>query len=249
MNAPARIIVSLTALTSIFGCSDENAAVVEDGIVFGELDRACLEQSIGRALPVPLLLVTFHPETRGGDDALASIDCVIGAALKVEGAHLLVTRANADAGGRAINSHLDALAAQHATRISVVASLGQQRYLSALSLADAVVGNSSSGLIEAPAAGTPTVNVGGRQDGRLRAPSVIDCLLEPSAIVAAIRRALGAEMQACAARRESPYGAPGPVGRRIAEALALAVPPLGGRKPFHDIVVPDPPRHQTSGSP
>ncbi|MEZ5667346.1 MAG: UDP-N-acetylglucosamine 2-epimerase [Alphaproteobacteria bacterium] len=203
------------------------------------LDRTELERSVGHALPAPLLLVTFHPETRGGDDAAAAVACVIDAALQVEGTHLLVTRANADAGGRAINARLDAMAAREPARIALVASLGQQRYLSALALADAVVGNSSSGLIEAPAAGTPTVNIGGRQDGRLRAPSVIDCPLESAAISAAIRRALGAAMQACAARRENPYGAPGPIGRRIAEALARAEPPPGGRKPFHDIVVPD----------
>lgn len=198
------------------------------------LDRAGLEQALGCPLPSPLLLMTFHPETRGGGDAAAAVETVVRAALAVPGAHLLVTRANADAGGRAINARLDALAAAEG-RMTVVASLGQQRYLSALVAADVVVGNSSSGLIEAPAAGTPTVNIGGRQDGRLRAPSVIDSPLDPAAITAAIRRALGPEMQACAARRENPYGAPGPIGRRIADALAGTTPPPGGRKPFHDL--------------
>lgn len=199
------------------------------------LDRLALEQSLGRALPAPLLLMTFHPETRGGGDAAEAVGQVVEAALQVPDAHLLITRANADAGGRAINAALDRLAASQPDRITLVASLGQQRYFSALAIADAVVGNSSSGLIEAPSAGTPSVNIGGRQDGRLRAPSVIDCPLEPAAITAAVRRALGADMQACATRRENPYGAPGPIGRRIADALAAAAPPAGGRKQFHDL--------------
>ena len=69
-------------------------------------------------------------------------------------------------------------------------SLGQLRYLSLLSKVDALVGNSSSGIYEAPAVGVPTVNVGMRQAGRLRSESVIDCPPEAGAIAAAVRRAL-----------------------------------------------------------
>lgn len=213
------------------------------------LDRPSLESALGRSLPAPLLLLTFHPETRGEGDQAKAVDCVIRAALDIPDAHILITRANADAGGRAINAQLETLAANHEDRMTLVTSLGQQRYLSALTLADVVVGNSSSGLIEAPAAGTPTVNIGGRQDGRLRAPSVIDCPLEPAAITAAIRQALGAEMQACAARRANPYGTPGPIGRRIADALATASPPSGGRKPFYDLAAAQPLDRSTTGVP
>lgn len=145
------------------------------------LDRAGLERRLGAVLPAPLLLVTFHPETRGGDHAAAAADIVVRAALNVPDTHLLVTRANADAGGRAINGRLSAYAVAQADRVTLVASLGQQGYPSALTVADAVIGNSSSGMIEAPAVGTPTVNIGGRQDGRLRAPSVLDCPLEEAA--------------------------------------------------------------------
>ena len=213
------------------------------------LDRPGLEQALECQLPAPLLLLTFHPETRGKDDPAYAVDCVVRAALEIPDTHLLVTLANADTGGRAINARLDAHAATHGDRMTLVASLGQQRYLSALTLADAIVGNSSSGLIEAPATGTPTVNIGGRQDGRLRAPSIIDCPLDTAAITKAIRRALGTEMQACAALRANPYGAPGPVGRRIAEALATASPPPGGRKRFYDLAAAQSADRSTIGVP
>ncbi|MEO8261544.1 MAG: UDP-N-acetylglucosamine 2-epimerase, partial [Pseudolysinimonas sp.] len=100
--------------------------------------------------------------------------------------------------------------------------------------ADVVLGNSSSGIIEAPAAGTPTVNIGDRQKGRLRAPSVADVPNEEGAIRDAIDAALSPEAQALAARRESPYGTPG-AAARIVEVLS-AVDLAGLRtKPFHDL--------------
>jgi len=119
-----------------------------------------------------------------------------------------ITGANADAGGRAMNAHLEAFAAAR-PHVHYTPSLGQLRYLSLARLSAAVVGNSSSGLIEVPALGVPTVNIGERQRNRLRAPSVIDCANTQAAIGAAIHQAMGADMRAVAARRVNPYGAPG----------------------------------------
>jgi len=106
----------------------------------------------------------------------------------------------------------------HAARAHYVESLGQQRYLSALQLADVCIGNSSSGLLEAPALGTASVNIGMRQEGRLRAPSVIDCDEDAASIEAAIETALSPKFQGVAARRETPYGEAG-ASARIAEVL------------------------------
>ena len=96
-----------------------------------------------------------------------------------------------------------------------------------------MVGNSSSGLIEVPALGVPTVNIGERQRSRLRAPSVIDCANTQAAIGAAMQRAIGQDMQTVAAQRENPYGAPG-AARKIVQILAEAQ--LEGilLKRFHD---------------
>ena len=113
------------------------------------------------------------------------------------------------------------------------ASLGQVRYLSLLVAADVVVGNSSSGIIEAPVAGTPTVNIGERQAGRLRAPAIVDVAADADEIRAAIENALSPASQRVAARRESPYGAPG-AARRIVDRLAEVDLPALRTKHFHE---------------
>ena len=126
------------------------------------------------------------------------------------------------------------MAAAHPDRITLVASLGQQRYLSALSLADAVVGNSSSGLIEAPSFGLPVVNVGIRQQGRLRAANVIDVGYGREEIAAGIRRALQPGFRESLRGLVNPYG-DGRAAPRIAEVLAsVALGPCLVRKRFVD---------------
>ena len=97
-------------------------------------------------------------------------------------------------------------------------SLGQLRYLSAAKYADAVLGNSSSGIIEAPALSVPTVNIGDRQKGRLRATSVIDSIAEPTAIISAITKALNPAFREINLGAPSPYGIPG-ASKRIKNVL------------------------------
>ena len=167
----------------------------------------------------PLVVCTFHPETLGGVAPEQALDPLFQALAALPALQVIFTNANADAGGRRINELLDAYVATHADRMWAFASLGQVRYLSLLGVADAVVGNSSSGIIEAPAAGTPTVNIGARQAGRLRAPSIVDVPNETQAIEEAVKQAVSPERQRVAARRESPYGAPG-AARAIVDRLA-----------------------------
>ena len=147
----------------------------------------------------------------------------------------MFTKANADPGGRAINDRFAAYVAKHPGRSVLIASLGQRFYLAALKQAAVVIGNSSSGLIEAPAAGTPTVNLGIRQKGRPRAASVIDCAEERGAIEGAIRRALDPGMRAIIAADDPPYGRPRDAAGAIVERLREA--DLAGilRKTFHDL--------------
>ena len=117
-------------------------------------------------------------------------------------------------------------------------NLGRLRYLSLARLSRAVIGNSSSGLIEIPSLGVPTVNIGERQRNRLRAPSVIDCMNESGHIEAAIAQAMEPAFQAVAARRESPYGTPGAAGRIL---RILKQTSLDGilKKHFHDLPTQD----------
>jgi len=180
-------------------------------------DRGALEKELGYALPPPLFLVTYHPATLTADPA-AGVDGLLEALGRFEDAAILFTGTNADAFGRRIAGRIERFVKDHAARAHYVESLGQQRYLSALQLADVCIGNSSSGLLEAPALGTASVNIGMRQEGRLRAPSVIDCDEDAASIEAAIETALSPKFQGVAARRETPYGEAG-ASARIAEVL------------------------------
>lgn len=194
--------------------------------------RADLERDLGIALTAPLALVTYHPETLSGvdqgaamADALAAIDGVARS--------IVITGVNADSGSAAVRRAAAAFAAGRPDRVAMVETLGSRRYLSVMQLADVVVGNSSSGIIEAPFVGTPTVDIGDRQRGRPRAPSVVHCATGEAAVRAALGRALSAEHRALARRRETPYGTPGAAARI---AAVLRTHTLDGLliKRFHD---------------
>ena len=186
----------------------------------------------------PFILCTVHPETATGVDVSNFLKPLSKALVGFPQNKILITKANADAGGQLLNQLLEAFEAERRHQVKVVASLGQRGYLSAMELAGVVLGNSSSGILEAPSAGTPTVNIGDRQQGRLRAPSVIDVENSTDSIRDAIQRALSPEVQLTASRRESPFGAPGAsatIAKMLAEVdLSTLLP-----KNFHD---------QTSGA-
>ena len=167
-----------------------------------------LQHFLGIKLDAPILLVTYHPLTLDVDGA-ASVANLLEALAQQEDACIVFTGANADALGGDINSRIQAFCASRGEKAVHVASLGVRRYLSLMSISDAVVGNSSSGLLEAPYVGVPTVNIGERQRGRLRAPSVIDCSDTVGEITIAIAKARSRSMKETAALRATPYGQPG----------------------------------------
>lgn len=191
-----------------------------DNFVRMELpSRSSLEESLGIELKAPVFLVTFHPETLANGSPGAAIQPLLKALASFDNATCVITKANADAGGRAINAELEAFAAKNPTRVLVVPSLGQARYLGVLKIADVVIGNSSSGLIEAPAAGVPTVNIGDRQKGRLFPLSVVNCSATVSSIEEAIRHCLSDTFRESAFGQPNPYGEPGTVSKKIKETL------------------------------
>ncbi|MCL6598711.1 MAG: UDP-N-acetylglucosamine 2-epimerase (hydrolyzing) [Alicyclobacillus macrosporangiidus] len=198
------------------------------------MSKSELERDLGWSLGDTTFLVTYHPVTLQSEDPVVTVQELLAALDAFPEAHVLITMPNADAGGRSVARLLGAYASRCPERVLAVASLGQQRYLSALKLADVVIGNSSSGIIEAPFLGTPTVNIGDRQAGRLRARSVIDCPGERAIIVEAIRKALTPEFQALAANVETPYGK-GDASSKIKELLKTV--PLDGvvAKKFFDL--------------
>jgi UDP-hydrolysing UDP-N-acetyl-D-glucosamine 2-epimerase len=180
--------------------------------------REALERRLGVTVDRGTLLVTYHPDRTGAAGLRALF-----AALDRLGLRAVFTAANADAGGSALNRLAAAYCAKREGRCVFVSSLGHRLYLSLARLCGAVVGNSSSGIIEVPSLGVPTVNVGDRQKGRLRSPSVIDCAPARSAIEAALRRALTpAFRRRC--RGKNAYG-DGRFSERAIGVLARA--PLG----------------------
>lgn len=196
--------------------------------------RAELLGSTGLDATKPFLLVTYHPATRGDASPIEAVQQLTTALDRFPDHQLLITKANADAGGRAINAALDSYASARRPRAVLVASLGTSRYLSAVTHAAALIGNSSSALIEAPAAGTPTVNIGPRQQGRLRAASVVDCDEHADAIAGALTRVLDPGFRQQAAASEPPYGRPGDAAARMLAVLRAIDPDELRIKRFYD---------------
>jgi UDP-hydrolysing UDP-N-acetyl-D-glucosamine 2-epimerase len=199
------------------------------------LERETLAEQLGVPLASPCLLVTYHPVTLRRQDPGQAMQVLLDVVDEIADT-VILTGVNADTGGSAMREVAQRFATTRPGKVLLAESLGALRYLSAVKHADAVVGNSSSGLLEAPALGTPTVDIGERQQGRLRAPSVIHCAAEEQDIAVAIRHALSPAHRALAARRETPYGTPGAAERMLS---VLRAHPLEGVlvKRFHNLPV------------
>ncbi|MCM1398924.1 MAG: UDP-N-acetylglucosamine 2-epimerase [Clostridium sp.] len=150
-------------------------------------------------------VVTFHPVTMENGTAAYQLHELICAMEKFPDLSYIITKANADAEGRIVNDIWQQETEKH-TNWKLVSSLGMVRYLSAVKYAKAVIGNSSSGIFEAPSMGTPTVNIGDRQKGRMMAESIVSCLPEREQIAVAIRKVLDDNFQKMAEKIISLYG-------------------------------------------
>ncbi len=194
------------------------------------LERAALEESLQAQLGPRNLLITFHPATLEVGDAGSQFAELLAALEDLDDdIHLWFTRPNADTGGRTIAAALDVWAASRSARVRVYTSLGTLRYLSLLSQVDAIVGNSSSALYEAPSLLTPAVNIGDRQRGRLAAASIVHCLPEREAIFSAIERALVLDCSDVV----NPYGDGHSAQRIVKDLIELPAPAGLLKKSFH----------------
>lgn len=205
------------------------------------MNRPDLFKALGISGPERFLLVTLHPTTARPDADAANVTALLGALAQVEDRSFIFTGVNADPGYRAIDDAVRAFVAARPGRAHLFASLGSERYWAALRLADAVVGNSSSGILEAPAVAVASVNIGDRQLGRLRAASVIDCPADRSAVLAAIQSILEGRFQPDNSS-EPPYGRGG-ASEKIAGTLRKIDLSRAFPKHFHDLEIPpDQPR-------
>lgn len=177
-----------------------------------------MSAALGLELEPGYLLTTFHPETLGDRSPSDQMTALRAALDRFPDLKVLYTLPNADEGNRAIRAAIADHVAAAPDRVFAVESLGRRRYAWALSAASAVVGNSSSGVIEAPVHRVPTVNIGGRQDGRLRAPSVIDVADQEQTIAHGLAQALSPAFREAIRDQKSPMG-DGHAAPRIVEIL------------------------------
>ena len=171
---------------------------------------------------------------------MAQMQALLAAMDRTEGLHWLITKSNADAGGQAINALWDEWAAARPDKAAAFTSLGVVRYVSALRACALVAGNSSSGVVETPTFGVPTVNIGQRQAGRIVCENVLCCPAEEAAIAGALAAARSPEFAARARTAQSPYNG-GATSLRMARVLEawLNSPTLGAPKSFYDGPVPE----------
>jgi len=197
------------------------------------LTRARLEKALDFKLADKNYLITYHPATIADEDPVVSFSAILKALDKLPEAHCFFTYPNADANGRVIIRMIDEFVENNPTRAFSSANLGQIRYLSLMQFATAIIGNSSSGFIEAPAMGVPTVNIGARQQGRLRSASIIDVRPDAKEISDALKRAETAKFRNLIARSTPAYGS-GDVSQKIIQVLKTLKTDKALIKSFYD---------------
>lgn len=169
------------------------------------MSREVLEADLNFNLNNVYMSVTFHPVTLDEDSAEEQMKQLLTAITAFPNINFVFTKANADAGGKTINRILDEFIPNNPNCIAFE-SLGLIRYLSLLKYSGGVVGNSSSGIVEAPSFNIPTINIGDRQSGRLQASSIINCEPKSEEIIKAINLAISPEFKKIARNTINPYG-------------------------------------------
>ena len=170
------------------------------------LSKEEFEKSIDFTLNKKNILVTFHPVTLEHSTAKEQFSKLLNAIDELEDTNIIFTKANSDTDGRIINQMIDDYVSKNYDKAVGFTSLGQLRYLSALQYVDAMVGNSSSGLAEAPTFKIGTINIGDRQKGRIMADSVICTDPNIESIRDAFAKLYSSEFQKVLAETDNPYG-------------------------------------------
>lgn len=178
-------------------------------------------------------LITFHPATLENNTSGMQFNGLLNAVDRLKDTNFIFTKANSDTDGRIINKMIDEYVSVNSDKAVAFHSMGQLRYLSAMQFVDAVVGNSSSGIIEAPSFKIGTINIGDRQKGRIRAKSVIDCGPDRKKIESAISRLYSDDFRKALKHVVNPYG-DGNTSVRIRKVLKAYNIKDGLKKIFYD---------------
>ena len=200
------------------------------------LSKEEFESCINFKLNKRNILVTFHPVTLEKSTAKEQFQELLNAIDELSETNIIFTKANSDTDGRIINQMIDDYVAKNSNKAVAFTSLGQLRYLSALQFMDAVVGNSSSGIAEAPTFKIGTINIGDRQKGRIKASSVIDCQPNKKDIQKAFEKLYSNDFQESLKRTKNPYG-DGMPSKKIVDILKNIELTDIVKKHFYDIEV------------
>ena len=191
-----------------------------------------LSRSLSFSLGKPFFIVTYHPVTLADEDPESTFQILLDSLDEFAECQVILTYPNSDNGGRSIIPMLENYAAQNQGRVLATPNLGQKRYLSAVKHSAAVIGNSSSGIIEAPSFDVATINIGQRQEGRLSAKSVIHCRPDKTEIVSAIKTGMHKKYKGDNEIVCNPYGE-GDASKKIIYLLKSR--DLSTVKSFHDL--------------
>jgi GDP/UDP-N,N'-diacetylbacillosamine 2-epimerase (hydrolysing) len=198
------------------------------------LDKTALEKSIGLKFEKKNLLITFHPVTLENESTKTQFYELLYCLENMKDINLIFTRPNSDTDGRIINQMIDSFISNYSSNSVAYISMGHLNYLSTLQYVDAVIGNSSSGLSEAPTFKIGTINIGDRQKGRIRPASVIDCEPDRQSISNALKKLYSKEFQAIIKNVKNPYGEGG-ASEKIFNILKNKSLPSDLKKKFCDL--------------
>lgn len=193
-----------------------------------------LEASLNLSLEKPIALITYHPVTLESKSSEQQMEELLAALGEIENIMLIFTMPNADADGRILIQMIHDYVQRNPEKSAAFTSLGQLRYLSLMKATTLVLGNSSSGLLEAPSFGIPTVNIGDRQKGRISAASVLHCTSDKDAIIKTIKAALDPAFREFCQKVENPYGIGGVAKKIIAILKNKASSNINLKKEFID---------------
>lgn len=196
---------------------DYGSTSIDNILRVADMNKEEALESVGIDKNAKYAICTYHPVTMMRADVDGLINSFIEAIKEFSMLQFIITKSNSDQGGARINELLDK-ANEEIENVHVYPSLGIRRYLSLMKFAEFVLGNSSSGIVEAPAFGVPTVNIGNRQRGRLQSESIINCAESKEDIVLAIKKALSEEHRVICQKVVSPYG-DGKAAKKIADKI------------------------------
>ena len=169
------------------------------------LSKSAIEKKLKHTFKKNNYLVTFHPATLSKNHQEKEFEELLLAIADEKDSLFIVTKSNADTYGKSINKMIDDFAVKHQDNVIAYSSMGQLLYLSTMQYVDAVIGNSSSGIIEAPSFKVATINIGDRQRGRIQAESVINCSPNKNDIKKAIRKVKSTSFKVSLETIKNPY--------------------------------------------